>query len=75
MDKFAFTATQIVREKMIIQIEGEIREATENEIAEIKAVQNEAELLEKAEADKQALKAATLAKLGLTAGELSALLS
>ena len=40
-----------------------------------KIVQAEAKAQEQAEADKQALKAATLTKLGLTADEVAALLS
>jgi hypothetical protein len=60
---------------MKIHIQGKIREASDEEIAVIKAVQKEAELLEKAEADRAILKEATLAKLGLTADEVAALLS
>lgn len=64
---------------MIIHINGIDREATEAEIAEIKAIQAEskaeAEALAKADADRAKLKQATLTKLGLTADEVSALLS
>ena len=64
---------------MIIHINGVNREATEKEIAEIKAAQAEAQAEANAnkqtEAAKQALKTATLAKLGLTADEVAALLS
>lgn len=64
---------------MIIHINGIDREATKDEIAEIKAtraeIQTEANLNKQAETDRQALKAATLAKLGLTADEVAALLS
>lgn len=64
---------------MIIHINGIEREATEEEVAEIEATRAtakaEAKALAKAEADRQALKEATLAKLGLTADEVSALLS
>lgn len=64
---------------MIIHINGIEREATKEEIAEIEATraeaQAEADANKQAEADRQALKTATLAKLGLTADEVAALLS
>lgn len=64
---------------MIIHINGIDREATETEIAEIKATQAEAkaeaEALAKADAARAKLKEATLAKLGLSADEVTALLS
>jgi hypothetical protein len=64
---------------MIIHINGIEREATKDEIAEIEATraeaQAEADLNKQAETDRQALKAATLAKLRLTADEVAALLS
>ena len=64
---------------MIIHINGVEREATETEIAEIEATraeaQAEADANKQADADRQALKTATLAKLGLTADEVAALLS
>jgi len=64
---------------MKIHIEGQVRTATEKEIAEIEKLQSDArKLLEaqaQADADRQALKIATLAKLGLTADEVAALLS
>jgi hypothetical protein len=64
---------------MIIHVNGVDREATKDEIAEIEATraeaQAEANANKQAEAAKQALKIATLAKLGLTADEVAALLS
>jgi len=64
---------------MIIHINGVDREATKNEIAEIEATraeaQAEANANKQAENEKQALKQVTLAKLGLTADEVAALLS
>ena len=63
---------------MIIHINGVDREATKDEAAEIEAtraeIQTEANATKQAEATKQALKIATLAKLGLTADEVAALL-
>lgn len=64
---------------MIIHINGVDREATKDEIAEIEATraeaQAEANANKETDAAKQALKTATLAKLGLTADEVAALLS
>ena len=64
---------------MIIHINGIEREATEQEVAEIETTraeaQAEANANKQAEADRQALKTATLAKLGLTADEVAALLA
>lgn len=64
---------------MIIHINGVNREATESETAEIEATRAEAlaeaNANKQAEADRQALKTATLIKLGLTADEVAALLS
>jgi ribosomal 50S subunit-associated protein YjgA (DUF615 family) len=64
---------------MIVHVNGVNREATEEEIAEIEATRAEAKAQAKAEAkvdaDRATLKAATLAKLGLTADEVAALLS
>jgi ribosomal 50S subunit-associated protein YjgA (DUF615 family) len=64
---------------MIIHMNGIDREATEEEIAEIEATRAEAKAEAKAsaklDADRATLKAATLAKLGLTADEVAALLS
>jgi len=58
----------------MVQIDDEVREATDDEAAAIEARQAEAA---QAEADKQAkeqARAAVLAKLGLTADEAAALL-
>ena len=52
-----------------------MRDATEQETAEIIAREAEAKARAKAEADKAKLKSDTLAKLGLTADEVAALLS
>ena len=64
---------------MIIHVNGVDREATKDEAAEIEATraeaQAEANANKQTEAAKQALKTATLAKLGLTADEVAALLS
>lgn len=64
---------------MIIHVNGVDREATKDEIAEIEAsraeAQAEANANKQADAAKQALKTATLNKLGLTADEVAALLS
>ena len=64
---------------MIIHVNGVEREATKDEIAEIEATraeaQAEANANKQTEAAKQTLKTATLAKLGLTADEVAALLS
>ena len=64
---------------MIVHVNGVNREATEEEIAEIEAsraeAKAEAKATAKAEADRAKLKEATLAKLGLTADEVAALLS
>ena len=56
---------------------GEIveRNADKTELANLAQLATEAETQKQAEADRQALKAATLAKLGLTADEVAALLS
>ena len=58
-----------------IQIGEEVREMTADELAQWKADVAEADAQAQTEADKQALKAATLTKLGLTADEVVALLS
>jgi hypothetical protein len=64
---------------MIINDNGTERDMTETEQAEYKAWQKEVEAKqkakEKADTDRQALKTETLAKLGLTADEVAALLS
>ncbi len=51
------------------------REQTEAELAQSKADEAEAKALAKVEADKAKAKEAVLAKLGLTADEVTALLS
>jgi hypothetical protein len=59
-------------------IDGETvidRDMNEQELAAYKAMQNSAKEQAKADADKAKLKEATLAKLGLTADEVAALLS
>ena len=58
-----------------IQIGDEVREMTEDELAQWEADKAAAKAKAQAEADKQALKEATLTKLGLTADEVAALLS
>ena len=58
-----------------IQIDDVVRDADENETAEIEARNAQYEAEKQADADRQALKAATLGKLGLTADEVAALLS
>jgi len=64
---------------MIIHTNGVNREATKEEQAEVESLQAEAQAEananKQAETKKQALKQATLAKLGLTADEVAALLS
>lgn len=57
-----------------IQIDNLVRDATADEVAEIEARQAEAEALAEAEVARQVAKDAVLAKLGLTADELAALL-
>lgn len=58
-----------------IQIDDLVRDANENEIAQIEARKAQDDAEKQADADRQALKIATLAKLGLTADEVAALLS
>lgn len=58
-----------------IQIDDLVRETTAEETAQIDANYEQTKAKEQAEADRQALKKATLAKLGLTADEVAALLS
>jgi hypothetical protein len=53
----------------------EVREMTEQEYAQYQKDAKEAKANETAEADRSALKVATLAKLGLTADEVAALIS
>ena len=58
-----------------IQIGHLVRDMTEEEIAQRKKDIADSKALQKAAANRQALKEATLAKLGLTADEVTALLS
>jgi hypothetical protein len=58
-----------------IQIGDEVRDMTEEEIAQRDKDLAECAAQEKARADKAKLKTDTLAKLGLTADEVAALLS
>ncbi len=55
--------------------DGVVRDMTETELAQLAIDKTEAKAQAKAEADRAALKIATLAKLGLTADEVAALLS
>lgn len=68
--KLAFMATTYK-----IQDGDQIREMTADEITALEIANSEVEAREKQENDRQKLRAATLAKLGLTADEVSALLS
>jgi hypothetical protein len=61
--------------KYIVQIDDEVREATKDETARIKAIHVEQAEREQAKIDRAELKAATIAKLGLTADEVAALFS
>jgi hypothetical protein len=61
--------------KPITQDGTDVREMTDAEYAQYQKDAIEAEANAKAEADRAALKKATLAKLGLTADEVAALLS
>jgi len=58
-----------------IQIGDEVREMTADELAQWKTDKAAAKAKAQAEAEKQALREATLTKLGLTADEIAALLS
>jgi copper oxidase (laccase) domain-containing protein len=58
-----------------IQIGDQVRDMTEEEIAQRKKDLLAFAEQEKVQADRQALKITTLAKLGLTADEVTALLS
>ena len=58
-----------------IQIDDEVRDATPEETASIKALNAENKAQEKKQVERAALKTATLAKLGLTADEAASLLS
>lgn len=57
------------------QIGDEIRVMTADEIAALELTNNENDARAKQEADRQELKKTALAKLGLTADEVTALLS
>lgn len=57
-----------------IQIDDLVRNATADEVAQIESQRAEAEAFAESEADRQAAKDAVLAKLGLSADELAALL-
>ena len=59
----------------LIQINDEIREATSKETAVLDAHYADGAQQAQIDADRAKLKAATLAKLGLTADEVAALLS
>ena len=61
--------------KYMIQIDDEVREATAEEVARIEEIHAEQEVREQAKIDRAKLKEQTLAKLGLTADEVAALLS
>lgn len=61
--------------KPTIQIGDEVREMTDAEIAQYEKDQADFAERAQADADRQALRIATLAKLGLTEQEVSALLS
>jgi hypothetical protein len=61
--------------KPTIQIGNEVREMTDDEFSQYKKDQAEFVAQALADAERQALKTATLAKLGLTANEIAALLS
>jgi hypothetical protein len=58
-----------------VQINDLVRDANEEETAALDLVAAQVEAEAQAEADRKALKEATLAKLGLTADEAAALLS
>ena len=58
-----------------VQIDDEVRDATAEEAAVIDAQNAEALAVAKAKADKATARQAVIAKLGLTADEVAALLS
>ena len=58
-----------------IMEDGIIRDMNEAELAQLAIYKTDAKAQAKAEADRAELKTATLAKLGLTADEVAALLS
>lgn len=59
--------------EVLIQEGNQVRTATADELAQFAKDAAEAKIKAQADADRQALKAATLAKLGLTADEVTAL--
>lgn len=61
--------------EVLIQEGSEVRTATADEIAQFAKDAAQEKSKAQADADRQALKTATLAKLGLTADEAAALLS
>ena len=61
--------------EVLIQEGNEVRTATTDELAQFTKDAAGAKIKAKADADRQALKEATLVKLGLTADEVAALLS
>ncbi len=61
--------------KVLVQEGSEVRTATADELAQFVQDAAQFELQAQADADRQALKKATVAKLGLTADEVAALLS
>ena len=67
--------TPQIAEANILTGETIVRDMTDAEIAQLEKDRADAKANAKAEADRAALKTATLAKLGLTADEVAALLS
>ena len=67
--------TPQIAEANILTGETIVRDMTKAELAQHEKDVSEAKATAKAEADRAALKIATLAKLGLTADEVAALLS
>ena len=77
-EQSACTDYQTVEDDMaqiMVHEDGVARAMTEAEIAQYEIDQAQAKADAKAEADRQKLKTATLAKLGLTAEEIASLLS
>jgi len=60
---------------MKINDNGTTRDMTTDELENLAQIEAETQIQAQADADRQALKEATLAKLGLTADEVAALLS
>lgn len=67
--------TPQIAEANILTGETVVRDMTDAELAQLEKDKADAKANAKAEADRAALKTATLAKLGLTADEVAALLS